>query len=220
MRIMKHRLAIGTPFETDYYVLRGSMKGPVCMITAGIHGTEIAGVLAAQKLQTIPVKKGVLILVPMVNVLAYRRRTRGYAGCPDLNRTFPYKDVRKSSHPLAANLFQLTMRFRPEFCIDLHEANGFSRLDNKKLGQSLICYPGSVNLATRVTQRINRSIVRSARRFTVRQGILRGSFRTAVGQLLGCRAITVETSINLPLSVRIRYQMDIVRNLLREAGLL
>lgn len=219
VRITTHQLAEGTPLETSYHILQGSRKGPVCMVTAGIHGSEIAGVLAAQKLRTIPVKRGALILVPKVNVLAYRHRTRGYPGSPDLNRTFPYKAGDTPSHPLADELFQLTKRYRPEICIDLHEATGFSRLDKKKLGQSLICDPGSLKLARRVTTRINRSVDRFSRGFTVRRGILRGSFRTAVGRLLGCQAITVETSMNLPLSARVRYQMDIVRNLLNEAGL-
>jgi predicted deacylase len=53
VNVQKQRLAEGRSYETFYYVIKGKRQGPVCMITAGIHGTEKAGVLAAQKLRNI-----------------------------------------------------------------------------------------------------------------------------------------------------------------------
>ncbi|MFC4766708.1 succinylglutamate desuccinylase/aspartoacylase domain-containing protein [Effusibacillus consociatus] len=219
MQRTKHRLAAGTPFETSYYLLQGSEKGPVCMVTAGIHGTEIAGMYAAQKLRDIRIKKGTLLVVPIVNVQAYRQRIRGN---PDLNRTFPRNSEDSANHVLANDLFRLAKRYEPELCLDLHEANGFSRLKKSALGQSLITNPTSSSLPVvkRIVNRMNCSIDRKSRHFTIRLRVLPGSFRTAVARVLGARAVTVETSMNLPLALRIQYQLDIVRHFLRGMDLI
>lgn len=72
------------------YSHRGQ-KGPCVMVVAGIHGKEIASIRAAEKLvkllnqQKLRISQGKLIIVPIVNQEAYRKRIRGI---PDLNRTF------------------------------------------------------------------------------------------------------------------------------------
>ncbi|MFD1677929.1 succinylglutamate desuccinylase/aspartoacylase family protein [Alicyclobacillus fodiniaquatilis] len=216
-RITRH-LLVDEP-ETSYYVIRASREGPVVLVTAGIHGTEIAGVQAAERLRNIQLNQGTLIVIPTVNIRAYRRRERGK---PDLNRTFPRRSSDKAKHRISRHLFALARRYQPEWCIDLHEANGFYRLDRSKLGQTLIAYPNqaTVYTAKQVVAGLNQSITKGTRKFAVKQGKLYGSFRTAAGAVLGCRAITVETSMQQPRAVRVQYQVRIVRALLREIGLI
>ncbi|WP_425320165.1 hypothetical protein [Paenibacillus algorifonticola] len=100
------------------------------MITAGVQGDETANILAAKKLldllqkDILHIENGMLIIVPIVNQIAYKRRIRDI---PDLNRTFLRKPNQAASHPLSAALFQLTKQFNPEWYIDLHEARGIFR---------------------------------------------------------------------------------------------
>ena len=189
------------------------------MITAGIHGTEIAGVLAAHELRQVKIKKGTLIIVPIVNKMAYKKRIRGN---PDLNRTFPRTSIHTVRHPLANKLFQLAQKHHPNWCLDLHEATGFSNINKLQLGQSLICYPDSdsIKIAERVINRMNCSIKLPQRHFTIRNGILPGSFRTSTAHFLHSHSVTVETSMNLPLFIRKQHHIQIVNYFLHEIGIM
>lgn len=225
MRVNQYQLAAGTSYKTAYYIARSDRKGPACLITAGIHGNEIAGMRAAGNIaqslmrHSLALQRGTLIIVPIVNRQASRKRIRGV---PDINRTFPRHPKDRARHPLSAALVRLAKKHRPEWVLDLHEANGFSRVDPKVLGQSLITNSRNASLPVvrRIAKRMNRSIKRSSRQFTVRLRSLPGSSRTGAARLLRAKAVTVETSWNLPLSLRVQFQETIVRHFLREAGLI
>lgn len=225
MNITKHRLAGATKFETPYYMIKGVSKGNTVIVTAGVHGNESASILGAMKLMNLLQKKslrinsGTLIIVPIVNQKAYKSHIRGI---PDLNRTFPRNCYSKAQHPLSAALFRLAKQFRPTWYIDLHEAGGLSKLNPRVLGQTLITNPQSKAIPSvkRVIGRMNRSIVNKSRHFTIRLHKLPGSGRTAANVVLDSRAITVETSCDLPRHDRVNFQIKIVRHLLKEAGLI
>ncbi len=220
----KRWLAPGTPHQTPYYLFESSVRGQTVIIIAGIHGNERASVAAAQRLlrrlqsRKERIRKGTLILVPLVHQHAYKRNKRGK---PDLNRTFPRRRGGKARHPLSAALMRLARRSHPAWYIDMHEANGLSQLNPRVLGQTLIVNPGSkaIPAARRTVASINRTIRRRAHRFTTRIRNLAGSGRQAAWLLHGARAITVETSWSLPRAQRISDQLYIVRRLLREAGM-
>ncbi|XID93782.1 succinylglutamate desuccinylase/aspartoacylase family protein [Paenibacillaceae bacterium WGS1546] len=195
------------------------------MVTAGVHGDERANILSAKKLMRLlqndilHINQGTLIIVPIVNQNAYKRRIRGI---PDLNRTFPRKPNEAARHPLSTALFRLAAEFQPAWYIDLHEARGFSKVNPKVLGQTLIANPksGAIPLVKQIVARMNRSIAKKSTHFSVRIRKLPGSGRTAAHRLLHSKAITVETSCNLPISVRVNYQIKILRHILNEAGLI
>lgn len=202
-----------------YIVIRSNQPDPVVMVTAGIHGTEVAGIEVAKGLRNLRLRKGTLVIVPLVNRGAYRRRTRGI---PDVNRLFPRKSGDRVSHPLASGVWKLAKRYRPHWCIDLHEANGYARFDRSKLGQTVILYPhpSTHSVVKKALRRVNPTVRPEWKRFLVRRGVLLGSFRTSAGRLLGCRALTVETSMQQRRSTRIRYQTALVHALLKEIGVL
>ncbi len=205
--------------QPEFYTIKGAKPGPVVMITAGVHGTEIAGIMAARKLINTQISNGMLIIVPIVNQVAYRQRKRGN---PDINRTFPRYPGDKPKHPIADGILQIAKKFHVTWCIDLHEANGLYRLDHTKLGQTLIVYPDEKmhRIAKRVTEKVNQNIQVRLKKFCVRQGKLPGSLRTAMGNVLHLKAITVETSMQQPKRLRVQYQTQIVQALLHEIGII
>lgn len=224
MFVEKSTLASGTPYATPYYVISALHPGPAYMVVSGIHGNEPASIRAAQKLADMFIRrelillKGSLIIVPLVNKKAYRKRIRGK---PDLNRTFPYRGGRtKASHSLSAALFQLAQRHNPSWYLDMHEANGLSQKNPKRVGQTLIISPGSraASVAKKIVKQMNTTIHVTAYRFNIRRRDRNGTSRKAVQGILGAKAVTIETCWSLDFSLRVQYQLDIVRHFLRSAG--
>jgi uncharacterized protein len=225
LHIIKRQLGNDTKFETPYYIIKGSLIGNAVMITAGVHGNEIASILAAKKLLVLlqkgklHINRGRLILVPIVNQNAYKQRIRGI---PDLNRTFPRNPNKEANHPLSAALFRLAKQYQPRWYIDLHEANGLSKINPRVLGQTLIANPKSkvIPSVKRIIRHMNQTIDQKSRHFTVRLRELPGSGRSAAHRLLKSSAITVETSWSLPISNRLNFQMEILRIILKDAELI
>ncbi|MFB5265770.1 succinylglutamate desuccinylase/aspartoacylase family protein [Paenibacillus enshidis] len=225
MKISEQMLASHTRYKTSYSMIKGKNPGPTVFLTAGVHGNEVASIRAAEqwlkkfRQGDFVISRGKLILVPIFNMAAYKKRTRGK---PDLNRTFPKSSGNTAGHPLSKDLFELAEKLRPDWYIDLHEANGLSSVNPKRLGQTLITNPGSkaIPAVRRIVSKMNGSIPDSAKHFTVRLKQKEGSGRTAASRLLHAKAITVETCWSLPLTKRIDYQSRIIHYLLEEARLI
>ncbi|WP_150271740.1 M99 family carboxypeptidase catalytic domain-containing protein [Paenibacillus tepidiphilus] len=226
MFVQKHVLAAGSRMATPYVVVSGQQPGPVFMIVSGIHGNEPASIRAAQQLaamfsrRELLLFRGKVVIVPLVNKKAHRRKIRGR---PDLNRTFPAgRGNARATHPLSEALLQLARSHRPEWYLDLHEANGLSQKNPARVGQTLIVSPGSRATATakRIIKQVNRTIGTPAYAFNLRQRERSGTSRMAMQRLLGARAVTVETCWSLDFRLRVDYQLQIVRAFLRSAGML
>ncbi len=83
-------------------VAQGKTDGPVMWVTAGIHGSEHAGVIVAQRLashQLIRTLRGTLVVIPALNPAGLRIKERNpYYFNGDPNRLFPEprrRDVRE-----------------------------------------------------------------------------------------------------------------------------
>ncbi len=114
----------GVGVQLPLMVWRGLEDGPVLGITAAVHGDEINGTGAIRKLIQEPpfeLKRGALILVPVVNIMGFERHSRYTPDRRDLNRSFP-----GSGHgSLTARLAHVIMEevvARCDFIIDLHTA--------------------------------------------------------------------------------------------------
>lgn len=164
-------------------------------------------------------RQGKLIIVPLANQIA---RRKGIRGQPDLNRTFPRGPGSQARHPLSAAIWQLALRYRPSWVLDLHEANGLSQLNPKRVGQSLIISQASRagGTAKRIIGRMNLTIANKAYHFNLRHRERAGTFRMACQRLVDARAVTVETCWSLDYSLRVKWQSEIVRQFLRSAGLM
>lgn len=225
MFVEKSTLAQGTSYAVPYYIVSGIQPGPVFMIVSGMHGNEPASIRAAKNLAEMFIRgemfliRGRLIIVPLVNKKAHRKKTRGK---PDLNRTFPHSRSSRASHPLSASLFKLAKQHRPSWYLDLHEANGLSAKNPRRVGQTLMISKGSraSSAAKQIVKRMNQSISVPAYHFNIHRRERAGTSRMAAERLLGAKAVTVETCWSLDFKLRVRYQTEMVRHFLRTAGLI
>lgn len=225
MFVEKSTLAQGTSYAVPYYVVSGIHTGPVFMIVSGIHGNERASIRAAKNLADMFIRgelfllRGWLIIVPLVNKKAYRKNSRGR---PDLNRTFPHARSTRASHPLSAALFGLVKQHHPSWYLDLHEANGLSAKNPRRVGQTLMISRGcrAASAAKRIVKAMNQSIAVPSYYFNIHRRERNGTSRMAAERILGAKAVTVETCWSLDFKLRVRYQSEIIRHFLRAAGLI
>ena len=105
-------------------VRRASEVGPTVFVTAALHGDEINGTGAIRQLLhsgDLDLKRGALVLVPVLNMLAFDRHSRYLPDRRDLNRCFPGSPDGSLASRMAHNVFQQLVA-RSDYGIDLHTA--------------------------------------------------------------------------------------------------
>ncbi|NNE35751.1 MAG: succinylglutamate desuccinylase/aspartoacylase family protein [Rhodothermales bacterium] len=114
----------GVSVRLPIMVWRGKEDGPVLGITAAVHGDEINGTGVVRRLIEEPpfeLKRGALILVPVVNIMGFERHSRYTPDRRDLNRTFPGSKKGSLTGRLAHLIMDEVVR-RSDFIVDLHTA--------------------------------------------------------------------------------------------------
>ncbi len=92
IRIPLTRSYSGVSLELPIVVRRAAEPGPTVFISAAVHGDEINGTGVVQRLVVDPpftLKRGTLLLIPVVNLLGFERHDRYLPDRRDLNRSFP-----------------------------------------------------------------------------------------------------------------------------------
>ncbi len=106
-------------------IRRAVEEGPVVFITAALHGDEINGTGAVRQLIRDPnftLLRGSVILVPVLNLLAFDRHSRYLPDRRDLNRSFPGSATGSLASRMARVIFDEIVT-RSDFGIDLHTAS-------------------------------------------------------------------------------------------------
>ena len=92
----------GTPVDIPVAVVNGTQDGSVLWVQNGVHGMEYVGAGALHRVLRLTsprLLRGVLIAVPMVNILAYRAGARS---APidglDMNRIYPGRPLHQVMH--------------------------------------------------------------------------------------------------------------------------
>ncbi len=233
------KIAKGTDWETEYFVIDSGVKGATVLITGGVHGNEPAGARAAEQILHWPITRGKLIVVPRANVLGLEADTRFIPGQPkkarDLNRNFPHvkqgggKKVTPRGE-LAAALWRFAVEVRPKWVIDLHEGFEFNRSHTppkgktKSVGSSVIYRGGGTmdSLAERIAAAADATVNNPARHFSLlRSGPVRAGLAGACIEALGAEAVILETTFkDQPLSLRTRQHRAMVNVLLNHIGVI
>ena len=93
LRINVGRLTSGNMIYLQGYVFRSKKPGPITLLLAGVHGDEINGIeiirRAIDKKVFDDVKKGTIIVIPIVNVFGFINSDRYVPDGKDVNRSFP-----------------------------------------------------------------------------------------------------------------------------------
>ncbi len=107
------------------HIRKAVKEGPVVFVTAAMHGDEINGTGAIRQLiqdDEIDLLRGTLILVPVLNILAFDRHSRYLPDRRDLNRSFPGTRTGSLASRMAFTIFDELVS-RCDFGIDLHTAS-------------------------------------------------------------------------------------------------
>ena len=115
----------GISLRIPIHVRRGAEEGPTVFVTAALHGDELNGTGAIRQLIQDPefnLARGALILVPVLNLLAFDRHSRYLPDRRDLNRCFPGTSSGSLAGRMARTIFDEIVG-RSDFGIDLHTAS-------------------------------------------------------------------------------------------------
>ena len=116
------RLPTGTVIDIPIYVCNAKEAGPTLLVQGGLHGDEINGVEIIRRMlfeQLFKVKRGAVIVLPLLNIFGFIHFSRQVPDGKDVNRSFP--GIQKGS--LAARIaYQVTHKVLPhvDVGIDLH----------------------------------------------------------------------------------------------------
>ncbi len=115
----------GISLKIPIQIHRGVEDGPVVFVTAALHGDELNGTGAIRELicdDNLKLLRGALILVPILNLLAFDRHSRYLPDRRDLNRFFPGSNkgslTARIAHKISSEIVA-----RASIGIDLHTAS-------------------------------------------------------------------------------------------------
>ena len=219
----KEILGAGTRFATPVYRIESGVDGPTVLLTGGIHGNEPSGAAAAEQIRHWPITRGILVVIPRVNVPALEANQRRIPGVDksegDLNRNFPKRND-KDGEPrgeLAALVWEFAGKLKPDWHFDLHEST--RRYCEKKGGcaNTVIAHGrgDAVPLSRRVADAINETIPAEKDRFVRLTGKGDTYLATGLSGHFGTESLILETlSKGRPLSKRTREHRTLVRHAL------
>ncbi|QEG22939.1 succinylglutamate desuccinylase/aspartoacylase family protein [Mariniblastus fucicola] len=115
----------GMTVKIPVHVRRAKADGPTIFVTGALHGDEINGTGAIRQLvqdEELSLVRGSVILVPVLNILAFDRHSRYLPDRRDLNRAFPGSETGSLAGRMARTIFdEIVMRC--DYGIDLHSAS-------------------------------------------------------------------------------------------------
>lgn len=115
----------GMTVKIPLHIRRAIKPGPTVFITAALHGDEINGTGAVRELlqaDDIELTRGAVLLVPVLNLLAFDRHSRYLPDRRDLNRSFPGTASGSLAGRMANTIFN-DLVMRCDYGIDLHTAS-------------------------------------------------------------------------------------------------
>lgn len=118
-------LPSGTSIDTPVFVIRGRRDGPTMWISGGIHGDEICGIEVVRRtVASLDPREvsGILLAVPVVNLLSFLGESRYLPDRRDLNRAFP-GSARGSLAARVAHAFMSDVVGPSELGIDFHSGS-------------------------------------------------------------------------------------------------
>ncbi|WP_288372514.1 succinylglutamate desuccinylase/aspartoacylase family protein [uncultured Algoriphagus sp.] len=88
------KLPTHTLIDLPIFIRAAKEPGPVVLITGGVHGDEINGIVTARRILDeidagLDLLLGTVIIIPLVNIYGFLSNSRTFPDGRDLNRSFP-----------------------------------------------------------------------------------------------------------------------------------
>lgn len=203
-------------YESPIYYLNRNKKGPKIVIVAGIHGNEIAGIQAAEKIVEKAYDWAEMVVIPRANIEAARLGVRNPYYMSDLNRTFPGRNPGTDSQFLADEIFTIIKNERPDMVFDLHEWEKRFDEDESLLEYGLIFNSRENKVWESVEKLYNEyedlnldyKLVRSL-------GPPSGSINKEVSERLKIPVLTIESNMEDSLGKRVDFHLDIIKKTIK-----
>ena len=216
----------GSRFATEWYERNSGVAGPTVFICGGVHGNEPAGAVSAEIIRQWPIIKGRLIVVPRANVpglMANKRLIPNLeTNLSNLNRNYPRSGMMELPRgELATEIWNLALKFKPDWVLDLHEGFDFHQVNEKSVGSSVINFPNpkGVAAADLMLSAVNLEITDEQLKFVRRDMPIDGSLARAGGEHLHVPSMTLETTSKQPIEKRVHQQEVLVQTLLKHLGM-
>ncbi|WP_394747899.1 succinylglutamate desuccinylase/aspartoacylase family protein [Spongiimicrobium salis] len=116
------QLPTGTQIDIPIYVFNAKAPGPTLLIQAGLHGDEINGIEIVRRMleeKRFSLKRGAVIVVPLLNVFGFIHFSRDVPDGKDVNRSFPGTRLGSMASRMAYHYTQEVLS-QVDFGIDLH----------------------------------------------------------------------------------------------------
>lgn len=123
-----------TELKIPIIVSHSDIKGPVVLLSAGLHGDEFNGIETVRQIIRKKVnrpKRGTIICIPVINVFGFVNQSREFPDGRDLNRVFPGSREGSLASQFAYNLMEHIIPL-VDFVLDFH-AGGRSRFNAPQL---------------------------------------------------------------------------------------
>lgn len=211
----------GTVMETTMTVISGKSSGKCVFVVGGIHGDEVAGWKAANKLKrSLGITNGTVCIVSPANAMGAKNNSRYVDDYRDLNRAFPGDANGDNVEMLADAILKEIEKYSPDIVIDLHEAYIIKERTDF-LGSSVIftSLDGIEELLPDLIEATAQGTICSEK-YNYFGPAPKGSINYTVTQNLNIPALTVETYREYPLNQRISDHTDIVNYILDYYGMI
>lgn len=187
-------------------------------VAGGMHGDEVAGYLAGDRLREWTITKGTLILLPRASRMAIARGERAYPG--NVNTLFPGDAQGDLMHRLAAAIWGLMRDSQPDMVVTLHESVDFYRDSPEHYGQTLTYdFPALTPRMQALVDRVNPGITPEHDRFLVKVDPFPHCPTYEAYRWLHVPATSIETCRRLPLETRVGQQLLMLRAMMDEMGM-
>jgi len=209
---------VDTATRIPITIVRGAQSGPTLALIAGTHGSEVAPIIALQRVRTMidpAALRGTVLIVHVANMPSFLGRTIYYSPIDrkNLNRVYPGKPDGTVSERIAYAITNQIIE-RADYLVDLHAGDGNESLRPYSYWSPLGLNARADSIAREMALAFGSDhiVVDTARPRDVRASV----YTQNTAQLRGKPAITTETGyLGIPAEDMVQRNVDGVFRLLR-----
>ena len=209
---------VDTATRIPITIVRGAQSGPTLALIAGTHGSEVAPIIALQRVRTMidpAALRGTVLIVHVANMPSFLGRTIYYSPIDrkNLNRVYPGKPDGTVSERIAYAITNQIIE-RADYLVDLHAGDGNESLRPYSYWSPLGLNTRADSIAREMALAFGSDhiVVDTARPRDVRASV----YTQNTAQLRGKPAITTETGyLGIPAEDMVQRNVDGVFRLLR-----